>query len=139
MSAEDRQKIEELTHLYALNIDLFEVDEWANVFSPNAFFDEREFGNGLYEGREAIRAYGQLLSKTVRHVVHLMSNLVIRNLTPTTATGIVFCLCEAEMKTGERERNHVRYEDEYVKIDGEWKIDRRILRKTLAAEKVVVA
>lgn len=136
MMMNDYQEIQQLTHLYALHIDLFQIDEWVNVFTPDAYFDEREFDSGLYMGHDAIRAYGQSLADTVQHVTHLMANLVIRDLTAETASGIVFALVDAKMKTGERERNHVRYEDQYVKIDGQWKIARRILRKTLSAEAV---
>lgn len=132
----DYQEIQQLTHLYALHIDLFQIDEWVDVFTSDAYFDEREFDSGLFVGHEAIRAYGRSLADTVQHVTHLMANLVIRDLTADSASGVIFAFVDHMMKTGERERNHVRYEDQYVKIDGRWKIARRILRKTLPAERV---
>lgn len=132
----DRLEIAELVNRYALHIDLWEIEAWVDLFTEDAFFDEREFGSGLHEGHAAIRAYGELLAGSVEHAAHLMSNLVISDLTSTSANGIVFALVEAQLKTGVRQRFHVRYEDAYVKIDGKWKIDRRILRKSLPTEDV---
>ena len=97
----DRLEIAELVNCYALHIDLHEIDQWVDLFTPDAFFDEREFGTGLHVGHEAIQTYGEQLAATVEHAVHLMSNLVIRNLTATSASGIVFASVEAQMKTGE--------------------------------------
>ncbi|MEJ7935497.1 nuclear transport factor 2 family protein [Sphingobium sp. AN558] len=136
MITSDYLEIQQLTHRYALHIDLFQIEKWVDVFTPDAFFDEREFGFGLYVGHDAIRAYGQSLADTVQYVTHLMANLVIENLTETSASGIVFALVEAEMKTGERERTHVRYEDDFVKVNGQWKIARKILRKTFSPERM---
>lgn len=139
VNSSDYFEIQQLTHRYAVHIDMFQIDEWVDVFTPDAFFDEREFGNGLFVGHDEIRAYGQSLAATVKYVTHLMANLIIRDVTDTTASGIVFALIEAEMKSGERERTQCRYEDEFVKVNGQWKIARRILRKTFAPEPVILA
>jgi hypothetical protein len=134
----DRLEIAELVNSYALHIDLFQIDEWVDLFTEDAYFDEREFDTGLHVGRDAIRAYGESLAESVQHAAHLMSNLVIRDLTATSARGIVFALVEALMKTGSRQRWQVRYEDTYVKIDGSWKIGRRVLRKTFPVEQIAL-
>lgn len=133
----DRLEIAELVNAYAIHIDLFQIDEWVNVFAEEAEFDEREFGTGLHSGHAGIGAYGRLLSATVEHAAHLMTNLMITDLRSTSANGIVFALVEALMRTGERQRWQVRYEDRYVKIDGHWKIQERVLRKSLPAERVL--
>lgn len=132
----DRLEIAELVNRYALHIDLWEIENWVQLFADDAFFDEREFDSGLFIGHAAIRAYGESLAASVAHAAHLMSNLVIRDLTSTSADGVVFGLIEAMLKSGMRQRFHVRYEDSYVKVDGSWKIGRRILRKTLPVEDV---
>jgi SnoaL-like domain len=132
----DRLEIAELVNRYALHIDLHEIKPWVELFSEDAFFDEREFGTGLHVGHAAIRAYGEMLAATVAHAVHLMSNLVIRNLTATSASGVVFASVEAQMKTGERLRWQVRYEDEFVNTDAGWKFARRILRRGLPPEDI---
>ena len=132
----DRLEIAELVHAYALHIDLFQIDDWVDLFTQDAFFDEREFGSGLHIGREAIRAYGRVLAATVRHAAHLMTNLVIRDLTTNSANGVLFGLVEAQLKDGMRTRWQVRYEDCYAKVDGAWKISRRVLRKTFPEEMI---
>lgn len=135
----DRLAITELVNSYALHIDLFQIEDWVSLFAPDAYFDEREFDTGLHVGHQSIRAYGQSLAETVQHAVHLMANLVIADFTTESAKGTVFALVEAMMKSGERGRWQVRYEDQYIKIDDVWKIKSRILRKSLPVEDVFVA
>lgn len=130
----DRLEIEQIVNAYALHIDFHEIEEWVNLFTPDAFFDETEFETGVHVGHDAIRAYGNELKAIVAHASHLMSNLVIRDLTKTTARGIVFALVEAQMKTGERSRYQVRYVDDYVKKDDGWKFSKRVLLKSFPAE-----
>ncbi|CAB3735786.1 nuclear transport factor 2 family protein [Paraburkholderia rhynchosiae] len=136
MNVEDRLEIQELNHRYAYFVDCFEIDEWVRVFAPNAIFDEREFGNDLFVGHDAIRRYGHDIVAVTQHAVHLMSNHIIWSHDFDTARGTVFGLVEALSKRGERTRYQVRYEDEYVKIAGSWKIGKRILRKTFPPETV---
>lgn len=136
MNLEDRLAIQELNHRYAYFVDSFDADAWAKVFAPDAFFDESEFGNGVFVGRDAIREYGISITGMVAHVVHLMSNLIIWEGNSDTARGTIFALVESMRKSGERSRYQVKYEDEYVKLDGEWKIAKRVLRKTFPPEQV---
>jgi SnoaL-like domain len=134
MQIADRLQIAELVNAYALYVDQFQIDEWVDLFVHDAFFDEREFGSGLHIGHDAIRAYGEVLENSVQHAAHLMTNLIISNLTPTGASGVLFGLVEAQMKTGGRSRWQVRYEDSYVKVNSMWKFSRRVLRKTFGEE-----
>lgn len=130
----DRLEIEQLVNAYALHIDFQEIDEWVALFTEDAFFDEREFDSGLHVGLEAIRAYGKVLKATAEHASHIMANLVIRDMTENSATGICFALVEAQMKTGERARYQVRYFDDYVKTQDGWKFSKRVLRKSFPVE-----
>ena len=130
----DRLEIEQLVNAYALLIDFQDIEEWVDLFTEDAFFDEREFETGLHVGHVAIRAYGNVLKATAEHASHLMANLVIRNMTENTASGIVFALVEAQMKTGERARYQVRYFDDYVKTEQGWKFSKRVLGKSFPVE-----
>ena len=134
MSLEDRYQIQELNHYYAYYVDMFEIENWLTVFTEDAYFDEREFDSGLHIGHDAIRAYGELIVRETTFAVHLMTNHIIRDLTPTSATGTIFAIVEGLSKAGFHCRWHVRYEDQYAKVDGKWKIARRVLRKTFPAE-----
>jgi hypothetical protein len=131
---EDRLMIQELNQKYAVYVDLHEVDAWAELFTPDAAFDEREFGTPLMSDREAIRAYGQLLADTVQHAVHHMTTHVISDLTSTSARGIAFAVVDAMMKDGSRARHQVIYRDRYEKVDGTWLFAERVLKATLPAE-----
>lgn len=132
----DRLEIAELVNAYALHIDLHQIDEWVSLFTSDAYFDESEFDTGLHIGHAAIHAYGEFLAANVKNAIHLMSNLVIRDLTQTSASGIVFAFVEAEMNDGIRARWLVRYEDHYDKTVDGWKFARRVLRKTFDPETI---
>lgn len=140
MSTEDRLALQELNYSYAYFIDSLEPDNWANIFAPDGVLDESAFfPDALFEGRDAIRAYGETIRGNVAMMVHLMTNHIIRDLTPTTATATSFALVETMRKNGERLRFHVKYEDEYLKIGDSWKIARKTLRKSFTHENVVGA
>jgi ketosteroid isomerase-like protein len=136
MSAEDRLAIQQLNYEYAYYVDVFDIESWLSVFTEDAFFDEREFDSGLHVGHDAIRRYGEQIVATTQFAVHLMTNHIIRDLTETTATGTAFALVEGQSKQGDRARYQVMYEDAYRKVDGRWKIARRVLRKTFPVETV---
>jgi hypothetical protein len=131
---EDKFLIQELNYFYALYVDKFQVDQWVNVFTSDAYFDEREFEYGLHVGHDAIRAYAVKLVEDNIFVAHLMANHTITDLTDTTGRGTVFALVEALTKTNVHARFQVIYEDEYAKVQGEWKIKKRVLRKTFPVE-----
>jgi SnoaL-like domain len=136
MSIEEKFRIQELNYYYALYVDKFQIDQWVNVFTPDGYFDESEFGYGLHVGHDAIRAYGVKLVEDNTFVVHLMANHIITDLTDTSAKGTVFALVEGLTKTNIHARFQVIYEDEYAKIKGDWKIKKRVLRKTFPVEMV---
>lgn len=136
MSIEDKLEIYDLNFRYAILVDSYKIDEWVQVFTPNAFFDESEFGFGAHEGHDNIRAYGQVLVETTTFMTHLMGNHLIERIDGNSAQGVVFSLIEVQTTDGTRTRYQVKYEDEYKKVGGKWLIDRRILRKTFEPEVV---
>jgi hypothetical protein len=134
MSVEEQLEIQELNNLYAYYVDSFEIENWLTVFTSDAYFDEREFDSGLHIGHAAIRTYGEKIVEEMVYAVHLMCNHIIRDLTKTTATGTIFAIVEGLAKNGFHARYQVKYEDAYLKVDGKWKIARRVLRKTFPVE-----
>jgi hypothetical protein len=134
MNMQEKLQIQELNYLYALHIDRFQIEEWVNVFTPDASFDEREFGFGLHVGHGAIREYGQQLKKDLQFLVHLMTNHTITATSDTKAQGIVFALVESLACTGAHTRFQVMYEDQYLRAEAGWKISTRVLRKTFPPE-----
>ncbi|WP_340268516.1 nuclear transport factor 2 family protein [Sphingobium mellinum] len=140
MNAEDRLAIQELNFKYALYIDTFDPENWAQVFASDAILDESEFfEDACFEGRDAIYAYGAKIRENVHHLVHLITNHIVSGLTATSARGTSFALVETMRKNGERVRFHVRYDDEYVKAGDVWTIAKRKLRKSFPPENVISA
>lgn len=133
-SLEDRSAIQDLNQRYAVHVDLHEIDEWVDLFTQDAVFDEREFGTPLMTGHDAIRAYGEHLAEAVQHALHHMTTHVISDLTTSSARGIAFATVEALMKDGSHARYQVLYRDSYEKHDGRWFIAERVLKKTMPVE-----
>jgi hypothetical protein len=136
MNIEDKIAIQELNYRYALHIDLTQTEQWVNIFTPDGILDEREFGFGVHSGHDGIRKYALDLASHVIHQVHLMTNHLISEVSPTQATGTVFALVEGMTRTLGHNRFHVYYEDEYVKHDKVWKFKKRVLHKTFPPEVV---
>lgn len=136
MNLEDRFELQDLASRYAYYVDSFMAKEWLTVFTPDAVLDESEFGMGRYEGHEGLLGYAEAISGRVAHLIHLMANQLIWEMHGDTARGTCFALVESMQKCGTRARYHVKYEDEYRRVDGRWLIHRRILRKSFPGETV---
>lgn len=133
---EDRLEIQDLVNRYAYFCDSFMIQEWADVFAPDGTLDESAFGKGKYVGHDEIIAYGQGITERVQHIVHLMSNLIIWEVQGDTARGTSFAIVESMLKTGDRARYQVKYEDEYQRINGRWVINTRVLRTSFPPEMI---
>lgn len=133
-SIEDRHAIHELNQRYAVHVDLKNVDAWAALFTEDVLFDEQEFGTPPMHSRSEVRAYGQVLAESVRHALHHMTTHAIFDLTESEARGVAFAVVEAQTLNGHHARYQVVYYDRYAKIDGEWLIAERVLKRTLPEE-----
>ena len=126
----DRLEIRELTARYAYYVDTFQTDKIMTLWADDAIFDESRVGTGLHVGAAGIRAFFEGLKKTVTHQAHLTSNHLIEELTETTAKGIVFSLVEAVTIAGNM-RATVYYADDYVKQNGRWVFQSRVIHPLL--------
>ncbi|WP_371858782.1 nuclear transport factor 2 family protein [Streptomyces chrestomyceticus] len=89
--------------------------------------DETEGGFGLFEGREAIRAFFRdSLMANSTHVVHMMFNHLITSIEGDHGEGRVNCLVEIMKTDGSCARAHVTYNDRYVRVAGRWKFAGRV-------------
>ena len=133
--AADRAAIIDLQHRYVLAMDYFDADGYAEVFAEDGVLD---WAGGVVEGRETIREFmssgtydlrtmgfqpaqtpdGREWPSTVRH---LISNQVIV-VEGDTAKAVTYWMNYAN----NADRSEIQWlsfgawEDEYVKIDGEW-------------------
>lgn len=133
-SIEDRLAIHELNQRYAVHVDLRQGDAWAELFTEDVWFDEREFGTPPMSGREEVRAYGRMLAENVRYALHHMTTHAVFDLTDTSARGVAFAVVEAQLNDGDHARHQVIYHDRYEKIDGRWLFAERVLKSTLPSE-----
>jgi len=133
--ADDRAAIIDLQNRYVIAMDYFDADGYAAVFAEDGVLD---WARGVVEGREAIREFmstgtydlrtigfqpaetpdGREWPSTVRH---LITNQVIK-VNGNTDTAITYWMNYAN----NADRRQIQWlsfgswEDEYVKIDGEW-------------------
>lgn len=133
----DRLGIQDIVHKYALYIDEHRIEEWVSLFTHDGVLDERAFGFENHVGHEAIKACGMYLKGTVAYALHHITTVVIEEMAPTEARGVVFSIVEGLLKDGFHASYHVVYDDRYVKDDGSWLFKERVLRKTF--EPVVIA
>jgi hypothetical protein len=134
MQVEDRLALQDLVHRYAYFVDSFMFPEWVELFARDGVLDESEFGMGRYDGQQALAGYGDDMGERVLHLVHLMTNHLIWEMSEDRARGTSFAIVESMQKTGSRARYHVKYDDEYVRISGKWVFQARILRKSFPPE-----
>jgi hypothetical protein len=116
--AEERALIENLQARYLFALDFKDHDLYVTTFTPNGILD---VGNGAAVGREAIKAAVANMPGGRHHI----TNLVLR-IDGDHATGRA-----AWMHTGKDAEGRMtiggygHYEDDLVKVDGEWLFARR--------------
>ena len=116
--AEERALIENLQARYLFALDFKDHDLYVTTFTPDGILD---VGNGAVVGREAIKAAVANMPGGRHHI----TNLVLR-IDGDRATGRA-----AWMHTGKNAEGRMmiggfgHYEDDFVKVDGEWLFARR--------------
>lgn len=116
--AEERALIENLQARYLFALDFKDHDLYVTTFTPDGVLD---VGNGPIVGREAIKAAVANMPGGRHHV----ANVVLR-IDGDRATGRASWLhtgknAEGRMTIG----GYGHYEDDLVKVDGEWLFARR--------------
>lgn len=132
--AEDRAEIEDLMARYLFAIDYFDWDSYVGTFAPDATL---EFASGTYRGRDEIRTAVTNFSKrigefyhtedgkpaTLRHVV-LQSAIRVEGNRAWGRTLWVEMANHGPKDTLKMGTFGI-YEDEFVKLDGQWLIAKR--------------
>jgi hypothetical protein len=132
--ANDRAEILDLMGRYLFAIDYFDWDAYVGTFAPDG---ELEFASGTSHGREAIRTAVTNFSKGIGRFYHTedgkpakLRHVMLQNVIRVEgnrAWGRTLWVEMAnhgpkdEMKMG----TYGLYEDEFVKLDGHWLIQRR--------------
>ena len=117
----EKLKIYELCARYTLTLDNHDIDGWARCFTEDGVFG---YGDHGLRGRSRIHAYGEV-HKTLasRHI----NTSLLYNVDPsgTRATGQSQTVVTLATKQGYKVTFLGRYDDELLKVDGQWLFSRR--------------
>jgi len=117
---EDIEAIKQLKALYCdICDDLHNPDRIASVFAEDAIWESGDFGKA--QGHAAIRALFADFKKMFSFSQHNLMNPRI-TVDGDRATGIWYMMGPwTYAESGEEKWFALRYDDDYVKINGEWK------------------
>lgn len=117
----EKQKIHELCARYTLTIDRHDIPAWVECFAEDGVFGS---GDIALRGRAKIAAYGEVHATIASR--HLNTSLLFE-LDPSgeRATGQSTTVACFATRQGYRVAFLGRYDDEVVKVDGDWVFARR--------------
>jgi ketosteroid isomerase-like protein len=117
---EDSEAIKKLKARYCAYCDNnYDADSIASLFTEDAVWDGGSFGK--YEGREAIRTFFRGAPKLLTFAIHQVMNPLIE-VQGKRATGKWYLFQPCTLAEGNQAAwLAARYEEEYVKVGGEWK------------------
>jgi uncharacterized protein (TIGR02246 family) len=117
--AEDRIAIRDLLARYCHNFDAGDADGVAELFTDDGVFDPGAPGFDPLEGREVIRGF---VGTMPAGMVHHMTTDTAYDVSGDVATGTASFFVVAKgalVTTG-------RYHDDLARVDGAWRIQRRV-------------
>jgi ketosteroid isomerase-like protein len=119
----DRTAIEELRAAYCYRLDDGDVDGWVDLFTEDAVVDYVS-RDGLLVGREALRGLArEWMVERDETRVHTVSNPLVE-IDGDTASGRWYYRAVTLAPDGSGHREQGRYDEEYRRVDGEWRIAR---------------
>jgi uncharacterized protein (TIGR02246 family) len=120
MSLEAERAIERLKGEYCFAIDDGRYEEWASLFTEDGRFVQGS--DDAFEGYDELYEFGsELFDPLFETVTHVVTNPVIE-VDGDEATGQWYLMFIYETSDGDVGWNQARYEDEYRRVDGEWRI-----------------
>lgn len=134
--AEDRAKIEDLQARYLFALDFRDPEAYAETFTEDGILD---YGAGEIEGRDAIAEMVEGMRQSEEQRLtqdtsglrpaagrHNITNIVIDvNGDTATSTAYWFHMGNANPERAAQLNSFGHYEDELVKVDGEWLFSKR--------------
>ncbi|WP_332897976.1 nuclear transport factor 2 family protein [Haladaptatus sp. CMSO5] len=119
-AVEDYLEISQLKHEYCYLIDDHEYDAWVSLYTEDGSFGRA--GDDRAEGVEGLQYFAnQIFDEMYEQTAHLLMNPVI-NVAGDEATGRWYVLLMYTDSEGEQRWMQGRYEDEFERVDGEWKL-----------------
>ncbi len=119
LSADDRLAIQEIIATYCHALDLGRWEEFAALFTDDCRLD---FGSlmGVYEGRAGVRSFTERMAGLGLFMRHYTTNVVLAG-DGERARGQSYVLAITG-PPGASLTTTGRYEDEFVKVSGRWRL-----------------
>src|SRR5437899_12490340 len=113
LSADDRLAIHEILATYCHALDLGRWEEFAGLFADDCRLD---FGSlmGVYEGREGVRRFSELIQSLGLFMRHYTTNVVVRG--DGERAGAESYVLPVTRAPGPSMQTRARYEDELVRV-----------------------
>lgn len=128
MAGTDRRAILECKHAYCYALDAADADRLVDVFTPDGAIDVSVYGTAT--GPADLREFVEWVDESVDHAAHLVANPVV-SVDGDEASGTWYYIVVLRHSGGEVEFGQGRYEDDFRRVDGEWKLE------TVRAERAV--
>ena len=120
MSVADVHAIQRLKHDYCFAIDGGDYDRWVSLFTEDGRFVRD--GGETFEGPEELHAFAsEGFDAAFEHSAHVVTNPAV-DVDVDTATGRWYLLLFYRDADGNDGWTQARYDDEYRRVDGGWRI-----------------
>ena len=119
LSTEDRLAIHEIMAKYCQAIDLNRWEEFPSLFTEDCRLD---FGNlmGVFEGPDGVQRFTDMMRNLGLFMRHYNTNMVLRGDSDRVQSESYVLAITGP--PGSSHQTTGRYEDEFVKVGGRWRI-----------------
>ena len=127
LTTDDRLAIAETLALHAHLVDENQLQRLDELFTPDAVYDMKASGLGVFEGIDTIRvAAGRMSESGHAPLAHFVTNIVITDSGDDSASA----QSKGLMIMADGSMHAVIYSDTLRRHDGDWRISRRIITPT---------
>ena len=120
MSVEDVHAIQRLKYDYCYAIDGGDYERWVSLFTEDGRF-VRDSGD-TFEGHDELREFAsEGFDVGFEHTAHVVTNPAV-DVDGDDATGRWYLVLFYRDANGNDGWTQARYDDEYRKVDGEWRV-----------------
>lgn len=135
ISADDRLALTDLVHCYAALVDERQFESVAALFTEQAQLTLPDPPNSLepvhsHRGHAAISAAIAIVGATIRTQHAIVGEVYDAGPRPGTAGGRIACIAHHWIEHDDQIRDvawHVRYDDQYQRVNAGWRIRNRSL------------
>ncbi|AMM19234.1 hypothetical protein AX769_02665 [Frondihabitans sp. PAMC 28766] len=123
-STDDRLDITEILALHAHLFDENQLDRLDELFTPDAVYDMRASGIGVFEGIDTIRvAAGRMSESGHAPLAHFVTNILITGVDDDNASA----QSKGLMIMADGSLHAVTHADTLRRQDGHWRLSRRVI------------